>query len=181
MPLPFSIAAVLVIIVCLFSKFSYPPTHFTSSIYAIIGLAEPVLNAYWIYLLWTQIKTSDLIVLLSIGALSCLYLVNLISLILANYVFCRDLRFKNWLSTGLGKCSYIFITFFSIFFSFKVTHIMFCKLFNLSVFKAKLQHPSRLFCLQLMTFLALSHSVWAIVMAAYNLYYSTIIASMLFF
>lgn len=171
--MPFSIAAALIIIICLFSKFSHPPTHFIGSVYALIGLIEPGVHVYFIYLLWTSIKTLDLIVLLSIVSLGCLYAVNFVSIILNNLVFCKDIRFKKWYNTSSGRLSYLVFSVFSVFISFKVINLIFSNLFNTGLFKAKLQHPSRLFYLHLMSFLALSHSVWAIAMASYNLYYTT--------
>jgi hypothetical protein len=180
-PLPFSIGAIGIIVICLFSKFIFQSTYFSGSIYALIGIIEPIVHVYFIYLLWTSINSPTLMVLLSIGSLACLYFVNTISSIIVNIIFFKDLRFKEWYNTSKGKISYIIFTILSIIFSFKALHIIFSKLFSISIFKAKLQHPSRLFCLNLMTLLALSHSVWAIVMAAFNLYYTNNIATMLFF
>lgn len=105
----------------------------------------------------------------------------MISMIAVNVVFCKDLRFKEWFSTASGKISYILFSTLSLVLSFKVMNIIFCKLFNLHIFKCKLQHHTRLFCLQLMTFLALVHSLSAMVISAYNLYYMRNIATMLFF
>ena len=93
----------------------------------------------------------------------------------------KDIKFKNWHNTKTGSTSYLIFSILSVLCSFKVINIIFCKLFDAKIFKAKLQHPSRLFYLHLMSFFALPHSIWAIVMAAYNLYYTTNIASMLFF
>lgn len=180
-PIPFTIAAALIIIICVFSKFSHHNTFFTGAAYALIGLLEPAVHAYFIYLLWSSVGYMNIIVMLSIIALGYLYLINLVSIILMNIIFCKDIKFKSWYKASRSSLSYIVFSTLSIFFSFKVINIIFSNLFNVNIFKAKLQHPSRLFYLHLMSFLSLVHSFWAIAMAAYNLYYTTNIATMLFF
>ena len=113
--------------------------------------------------------------------LGCLYFINLVSIIVTNVIFCGDLRFKKWYKSPGGGCSYLVFSLLSVVLSFKVTNVIFCNLFDAKIFKSKLQHPSRLFWLHIMSFLALTHSFWAIAIAAYNLYYTTNIATMLFY
>ena len=179
--MPFSIATALIIIVCLFSKFSYEPTFFTGALYGLVGLIEPALHAYYIYLLWAASHEFNLMVILTMGALGCLYFVNLVSLIVVNISFCKDAQFKAWYNTPAGKCSFLTFCMLTVVFSFKSMNLIFSRLFNLPIFSAKMQHKSKLFCLHLMSFLGVAHSVWAIVMACFVLLSITNIATMLFF
>lgn len=52
-------------------------------------------------------------------------------------------------------------------------NVIFCKLFNFVIFKAKLEHISKFFCLHFMSCLALVHSFSALAAAGYTLYSRT--------
>jgi hypothetical protein len=58
-------------------------------------------------------------------------------------------------------------------FTFKLMNIIFCKLFNFMIFKAKLEHLSKLFCLHFLPGLAIIHSFSALAAAGYTLYTRT--------
>lgn len=171
-PYPMTIGSSIVILVCFISKFNYAETFIWGSIFSIVSIFELLAHSYFIYLLYVlRLNTfQDNLMYIAFGSLTWLVIVNIMCFIAFLVVFLRDEKFKIWLKSTGNRVTYGIVVALSTLFTFKLTNIIFSKLFNFMIFKAKLEHPSKLFCLHFMPFISIFHSFAALIAAGYLLY-----------
>lgn len=103
--------------------------------------------------------------------MALLYIVNFISVIVYFCILSKDLQFDTWKSKKcIHKNTAVFGYLFSAIFSFKFMNILFCKLYNFSIFKAKLDGISKFFGFNFLIFLSTPFSLGALCVAAYIAY-----------
>ena len=139
-PYPMTIGSSVAILFCIISKFQNSNTFVTGGIYGLVAIFEVLAHGYFIYLLYSiRLNTlTDPLMYLAFGSLASLYLVGIICMITLCVVFRRDEKFKGWLKSTGNTITYGFFSLLSVLISFKIMNLIFCKLFNFMIFKAKL-------------------------------------------
>ena len=166
-PVPFSIASAVAIIACLMSKLQFSHTFMPGAVYALLGVFEWGALAYFLYLYFFNFFASQpLPFFVGAAALAYLYVLNILSLIVQNIVFCYDKHYRQWYAFGPHKCCTVFTNTISALTSHKFRNLLFCKLFTFSVFTAQLDTVSKFRIINIFSFLSLLHSGGAIFAAA---------------
>jgi hypothetical protein len=167
-----SIGTSIVILVCFISKFANFATFLSGAIYSVVSIFEMLAHGYFIYLLYyVQLHTFfDPLMYVAMGSLGWMYVINFLAWITLCVVFNRDKRFKAWNKGTGNKITFGVVSLLGLFVNVKIVNILFTKIFNFTVFKAKLESVSKFFCLHFFCFLALVHSFSAIAAAGYTLY-----------
>lgn len=173
-PVPFTIAAIVVIVACLMSRLQFNHTFMPGAIFAFLGVIEWAALAFFIYLYWDNFfSKAPLPLFVGIAALLYLYILNILALVAQNIVFCADKHFSQWYSVGTNKGCTIFTNVVSTLCCHKFRNVLFCKLFTFGIFTAQLDSVSKFKILNIFAFLSLLHSAAAVFAAAAAIPYTT--------
>lgn len=166
-PIPFTIASVVVLIACLMSKLQFTNTFMSGAIYSLIGIIETGSLGYFLYLYFINFfVTSTLPFFVGGAALAYLILLNVLGVIIQNCSLCYDKDFKMWYAEGSHKLATIIVNILSTLINHKFRNILFCKLFSLGIFSAKLLSLNQFKVINVFSFLSLLHSGAAIFAAS---------------
>ena len=166
-PVPFTIAAAVVIIACLMSKLQFSFTFLPGAIYSLLSVLEWGALVFFLFLYFRQLFTADTLPLyLGGGALAFLYILNLFGLIIQNLVFCSDKHFLSWHIACANKCFSTIANIIALVCNHKFRNILFCKLFTFGIFTAQLDSVAKFKVLNIFSFLSLIHSAGAILSAS---------------
>ncbi len=137
----------------------------------MVSIPEVLVNAYFLYLYFdfSNNNMRNLVLILIMSTLLLLYLINIISFLSINCIYLNDEEFSRWMMPISTKITYFVVLLMSLCLNHKIFNILFCKIFNFNVFKAKLTHVSKLFCLHFMWFISLVHTIAGITLAIYHL------------
>lgn len=165
-PVPFSIASVVVIIACLMSKLQFGHTFISGAIYSLLSICEVGSLGYFLYLYFVQSYfTVPLPFIVGVAAITYMYLLNLLALIVQNCSLCFDRDFTIWMSSRPHKSVAVLVNIIALLICHKFRNILFSKLFNLDIFTAKLDSTSKFKVMNVFSFLSLLHSGAAILAA----------------
>lgn len=140
-PLPFTISAGFVAIACLMSRFQHEKTFIWGALYSLWGLLEWAAVGFLLIYYKTQGNdTAKLSYYLVLGGLGGLYFFNFIFVFVQNISLRNDRRLVSWLTGTFNSCWYYSATVIGLFATNKFKNILFCKLFNFTVFSAKLEN-----------------------------------------
>lgn len=115
-----------------------------------------------------MLETTPLPFYLGVGALGYLYLLNFLSTIIQNFIFCKDKHYNGWNKGPNFVCS-IITNITATIISHKFRNILFSKLFTFSVFTAQLEDISKFKAINVFSFLSLLHSGASIAAAGFSL------------
>lgn len=172
-PIPFTIATLVVVIMCMISKFQNGNTFASGAIYALLGLFEwgSLLALLMLYAMQMGI---NLITGIILGAFGVLYIINFVCFGLMLSVYRKDEKFLAWSQkTCSSRTSYAVALIICFLVTHKYVHLLFSRLFNLFPFKAQLSTVRQFFYLHLMGLLSLISSCLAIGIASYIVYWSS--------
>jgi hypothetical protein len=180
-PVPFTIAAIVVIIACLMSKLQFGNTFIPGAIFAILALLEwGALVCFLILYHIAFFATFSVPFFLALAALVYLYLVNLSALFLQNFSLYNDQPFTEWLKETTNKITVIITNIVATLLNHKFRNILFCKLFTFEFFTAQLESINKFKIINVFSFLSLIHSAAAIAGAALALR-SIIVSTQLYY
>lgn len=129
-------------------------------------------HGYFIYLLYYMklFTFFDPLMYLAMASLGCIYVLNFLCWITLCVVFNVDRRFAGWRKGTGNKITYGVVTLLGLLLNLKIVNLLFTRLFNFTVFKAKLETVHKFFCLHFFCFMALLHAFSAMAAAGYTLY-----------
>ena len=140
-PLPFTIVAGFMAVACLMSRFQHEKTFIWGALYALWGFIEWAAICFLLgYYYWKEKNTNTLSYWLVLGGLGILYFFNLIFLLVQNISLRNDRRLKSWLAGTFNSCWYWSASLIGLLATNKFKNILFCKLFNFTVFSARLEN-----------------------------------------
>ena len=172
-PVPFSIAAAVLLIACLMSRLQFGQTYLSGAVYSLFGLLELLALIYFLYLYWADYYNSQPIpFFIGIAALAYLYTLNIVAAFAQGIFLCYEREFAEWKQQSrFHKCFYVLVSILSITFTHKLRNILFCKLFTFRIFSAKLERVDHFRIFNVFSLLSLGHSGAAIFSAAVALKY----------
>lgn len=165
--MPFSIAAVVVVVLCVVSKFQSTHTFVSGAIYGLMGVLEwGSLSA--LAVLYAVNYTLGLVFWIVVGAVLFLYILNILGFVMMLVVYKRDSQFGAWSRrTCSSKASFVVALCVGLSFSHKYYNVLFSRLFGFFAFKARLDSVSKFFWLHLLSLVSLVQSMMAIAVASY--------------
>lgn len=101
---------------------------------------------------------------LTIGLL-IIYGINLLGLFTQTPILCSDSKFEGWLKNYFHRAFFVFVTFFSLIFNYKLKLIMFCKMFSFTCTRSQLESVQKFRVFNILSFLGVGHEVFVIYMS----------------
>jgi hypothetical protein len=171
-PYPMTIGLGIVVLVCSLSKLANSNTFLAGSVFGLASIIEMLAHGYFIYLLYfLKLNTFyDGLMYVAMASMLGMSVLNVCCTVTMCVVMGRDKKFRTWFEGTGNKITYVMVSIFGLVVNLKMYNLVFSKLFNFSVFKAKLDHVSKFFCLHFFSFLSLLHSFSAIAASGYTLY-----------
>jgi hypothetical protein len=157
------------------SKLQFGHTFMSGAIYSLLSICEVGALAYFLYLYYLyNFFTLPLPFIVGVAAIGYLYLLNILAIFIQNCTICYDRDFKIWMTTRSHKLSSVLVNVFALILCHKFRNILFCKLFKLDIFTARLENVSGFKVINVFSFLSLLHSGAAIFAASVAISSSTI-------